>query len=627
LHRVKQQSTRKSGLMLCLIALAVDFAAMPVLQAQTDTAAPQLVSFDFAPASINVSESAQTVTVTAHITDDGSGLGGGDFRFCSPSFKQQMPGRITPASRVSGTAQDGIYVMQIVIPKASEPGAWSLYSVSVDDLAGNDSSYGGSAGFGFPSDTPASFDVVSTQADVEGSELVEMRFGPKQLDVTTSAQMIKVGARITDSYTGYSGGGFQFRSPSGAQAVSGSFMPDNRTSGTAQDGVYVTTVTMPQSAEVGTWTLYYVYLYDAANNYRGYGPYHNTPYPAGVPTELIVATPVQFSATAYTVSETEAGANVTIVRGGDPAGTATVHCSTSDGTAKAGTDYSSVSVDLTFAPGETSKDINIPILHDGLYEGNQNFTVALSAPVGVLIASPGSTKVTIVDSSGPPTIGFSANTYSLNESGQAVAVTLKKTGATSLPATVHYGTGDGSAKAGPDYGATSGSVTFAPNETAKTVLIPVLQDNIDEPDEYFWVKLSGASGATLPSASALVTILDDDPLPTVQWTAVTYTVQENCGYAVLTAKMVGRKSTPATVHFTTNDGTAEAGKDYHALSGDITFAPGTSDTRTVSIPILDNQLPESTEAFKVTLSGTASAKIGTRSTAAVTINDFDRGAR
>ena len=84
--------------------------------------------------------------------------------------------------------------------------------------------------------------------------------------------------------------------------------------------------------------------------------------------------------------------------------------------------------------------------------------------------------------------------------------------------TVDYATRDGTAAAGEDYTAASGTLTFAPGETAKTVAVAVLADAHDDGGETLTLALSNASGATISDAEATGTITNDDPMPKA-WTA------------------------------------------------------------------------------------------------------------
>ena len=100
------------------------------------------------------------------------------------------------------------------------------------------------------------------------------------------------------------------------------------------------------------------------------------------------------------------------------------------------------------------------------------------------------------------------------EEGRDETIDFTVTLAPTSPAavTVDYATADGSATAGEDYTAASGTLTFAPGETSKTVAVPVLDDAIDEGEETFTLTLSGPSGAELADAEAVGTITNSDPL-------------------------------------------------------------------------------------------------------------------
>ena len=96
---------------------------------------------------------------------------------------------------------------------------------------------------------------------------------------------------------------------------------------------------------------------------------------------------------------------------------------------------------------------------------------------------------------------------------KTVALTVTLSAASATPVTVAFATADGTAKAGSDYTAASGVLTFAPGETKKTVSLTIQGDKEVEPDEVFTLKLSGPSGAMLSRSSATVTILADDVGP------------------------------------------------------------------------------------------------------------------
>jgi hypothetical protein len=106
---------------------------------------------------------------------------------------------------------------------------------------------------------------------------------------------------------------------------------------------------------------------------------------------------LQFSAAAYSVGENGGAATITVTRVGGTTGMVSAVVSPSDGSARAGTDYTPVSTTVVFNPGETSKTITIPILSDGLVDGNETVNLALNNPGGAGIGDPAAAVLTIVD--------------------------------------------------------------------------------------------------------------------------------------------------------------------------------------------------------------------------------------
>ncbi|MEP6955999.1 MAG: Calx-beta domain-containing protein [Chthoniobacterales bacterium] len=206
-----------------------------------------------------------------------------------------------------------------------------------------------------------------------------------------------------------------------------------------------------------------------------------------------------------------------------------------------------------------------------------------------------------------------------------VTLTLKRTGDLSEDSILHLATSDGTALAGSDYIAKSVNKIIPAGAATATFKVKIIDDHAPEPTERFTVTLTGSPSAELgPQNTATVTIIDKDgPPPTIQFESATYRVKEKDGPAVLTLKRRGKQSTTATVHFATSDGTALAGIDYTAKSGDVTFTAGGSDTQTIEIPITNNHMREPDKSFQATLSSPAGAKLGAPKITTVTIVDLD----
>ena len=163
------------------------------------------------------------------------------------------------------------------------------------------------------------------------------------------------------------------------------------------------------------------------------------------------------------------------------------------------------------------------------------------------------------------------------DSGTVDAVfTVTRKGNLDGTVTVDYFTGDYDATAGKDFVAQSGTLTFGPGETTKTITIKVKGDLIDEYDQVFGVYL-GATGVQITNGNGICTIVDNDPPPTVTITPKVSAKEGNTGTKTLT--FIVTLSAPSEkeirVNFATANGTASTtDNDYVANSGTLVFAPG-----------------------------------------------------
>lgn len=231
---------------------------------------------------------------------------------------------------------------------------------------------------------------------------------------------------------------------------------------------------------------------------------------------------MSFSQDNYTVNEFQPFASIQIDRTGS--GTSPyVDYATSDGTANAGLDYTATSGTMVFGPSEQHKSFTVAIIDDALLEGNETVNLDLSnagpAGDGHLGARTHAT-LTIVDDDSEH--AFKVATQSVDESAGTATIAVERTGVTTGATSVSYATSDGTAVAGVDYDATSGTLQFAAGETEKTFTVPIIDDTDDEPDETVNLSLSAPApgpGARLGTPStAVLTILDNDDdviIPTV----------------------------------------------------------------------------------------------------------------
>ena len=305
--------------------------------------------------------------------------------------------------------------------------------------------------------------------------------------------------------------------------------------------------------------------------------------------------------------------------------------STSDGTATvANNDYVPTSGTLTFAAGAQTpltQLVTVLINGDTAIEPNETFNLVLSSPTNATVGGdPG--VATILNDDGAH-IAFSA-VPSQNEgnSGTTPFVFTVTIGTVDplQTITVAYTTADGSATAADgDYVATSGTLTFLPNELTHDITVLVNGDTTFETDETFQVLLSNPTNATLDQASGTGTILNDDAAPTVGLSSTTISQNEgNSGTTpfLFTVNLSAASGTATTVQFATSDGTATtADSDYQATSGTLTIAPGAT-SAVITVLVNGDTKNELDETFSLTLSSPSQATLGAiTATTATILND------
>ena len=290
----------------------------------------------------------------------------------------------------------------------------------------------------------------------------------------------------------------------------------------------------------------------------------------------------------------------------------TVSYSTSNGSARAGQDYTMKSGTLTIPQGTTSGTIRVPVIDDGAPESDETFYVNLSSPDGARIED-GRGTGTIEDNEPALSIGD----VTVNEGRGPAVFTVTIDEASDRPVTVSYSTSNGTARAGQDYESTSGTLTITSPDTTGTIEVTVLDDGVPEPDETFQVRLSSADGARIEGARATGTIEDNEPALSIG----DVTVNEGRGPAVFTVTIGEASDRPVTVNYATSNGTARAGQDYESTSGTLTItSPDT--TGTIEVTVLDDGVPEPDETFQVRLSSADGARIeGARATGTIEDNE------
>ena len=217
------------------------------------------------------------------------------------------------------------------------------------------------------------------------------------------------------------------------------------------------------------------------------------------------------------MSTVEAGGTVDLVvtRTGNTTRSSTVDYARTGGTATADTDFALVDGTLTFAAGQTQRTISLALAEDDLPEPDETVIVGLSSPsTGTVLGQASSSTVTITDDDEQATVGFERSQQTFDEDAGTVQVTVVRSGNTLLAASVDYERTGGTASPVSDLLGSSGTLTFAPGATERTVELTVVDDTMSESGETVQLTLTDpSSGTALGTSTTTVTIATSDQQP------------------------------------------------------------------------------------------------------------------
>ncbi len=271
---------------------------------------------------------------------------------------------------------------------------------------------------------------------------------------------------------------------------------------------------------------------------------------------------------------------------------------TADGTATAGVDYAASSLTRTIPAGSSSATFTVLVNGDTLAEPDETFFVNVSNVTGATV-SDGQGLGTIVNDDAQPALSIDDVSVNEGSSGTTTATfTVSLSAASGQTVTVNYATADGTATAGSDYVARSGTLSFAPGVTAQGVAVTVNGDTAVEPNETFSVGLSGASNATIARATGTGTILNDDAVVTISPASLPAATAGSAYSQTLTAS----GGTPG-YSFVISAGTLPAGMTLNA-AGVLSGTPTASGSFNFTVTATDSGVPTSgSRAYTLTVAG------------------------
>ncbi|ELU04186.1 hypothetical protein CAPTEDRAFT_128764 [Capitella teleta] len=203
---------------------------------------------------------------------------------------------------------------------------------------------------------------------------------------------------------------------------------------------------------------------------------------------------------------------------------------------------------------------------------------------------------------------FEPGHYTVMENIGTFQVTVSRQGG-NLDSLIHveYRTEDGTANAESDYEYAEGTLTFQPGETHKQFDITIIDDDIFEEDEHFYVRLTGIQTedpllkVQLANPSmATIMILDDDHAGIFHFNDKEISFSESCGEAEIKVSRTSGARGKVKIPYKTIEGTAKGNKDYIETEGELTFDNDNTEAF-INVRIVDDEEYEKQETFYVEL--------------------------
>ena len=350
----------------------------------------------------------------------------------------------------------------------------------------------------------------------------------------------------------------------------------------------------------------------------------------------------QFGFASTNFIATGATAAISVLRSNGTYGIVSMDYSTSDGTAVVGTDYTGLTnQNLQFLGGDVSEGFNVTILNSGyIYTNFPEKTVNLhlsdlSAPSdGYATFGISNAVIRLINPNYQGYLTFSGSGYTGKISDGFLTFVVNRVCGSKGSVSVQYLTYDGTALNKTDYTGTTNTLHWDSGDVSpRTVSIPLLPNTTVGASKLFYASLTNATlnGTNWPSlfhagspgslTNATLTILNDNSSGTLQFSAPSYTVNEDGGQATITVIRTGGAVGTASVQYATSDGTATNGLNYTGATNTLSFAAGQT-AASFTVPIIPDGVVD-TNNFYFNVILTNNAALGSPSNAVVKIVDAE----
>ena len=305
----------------------------------------------------------------------------------------------------------------------------------------------------------------------------------------------------------------------------------------------------------------------------------------------------------------------------------TVNFVLSDGTALAGSDYTTNFGSAIIPAGYLSYPINVLITDDVVNENSEYFYFSITSVSGGNLGAMASQTVVIAanDSDNKPEINFISATQTASESAGIISATVQLSAISGIDIDVPFTLSGSAASSGVDYAIATGTFSMTAGIVTDTVTISIVDDGDYELDESIVLSLGTISDATLGSISShSVTIEDDELRPAITITSTSSILENDITTFVATVSITSTCPLDTTASISLSGSTAVLDTDF-TLAGVDVLIPAGSISTVATLQIINDAIDETDEMIEMVLTNLHPMTAGSTltHTASVTIVDDD----
>jgi len=278
--------------------------------------------------------------------------------------------------------------------------------------------------------------------------------------------------------------------------------------------------------------------------------------------------------------------------------------------------------------GATTAMVPIGEVNDTLDEENETIVLTLRTPSpNILVGALSTSTHTINDDDLPPVVEFEVATSSAAENAGSSTIIVTLSAASGRTVLINFDQNASSTASASDATVVGapGVLGFAPGATQATITITITEDSLDENPEVVDLDLTAPQNATLGARAAhALTIIDNDPPPTVSFSTASSSVTEGTASVTLEVTLSTASGLPVTVPFSVAAGSSATspGDFVFVTASPLAFAAGTT-AQTIQITIVDDAIGEPDDVLNVALGVPTNATSGAIETHVLTILDDD----